>query len=59
MDNYNTVLDYFKNAEKPVKAGEVAAATGLEKKDVDKVMTKLKKESMIVSPKVCYWEIKK
>jgi len=59
MENYDTVLDYFKKAEKPVKAGEVATATGLEKKEVDKVMTKLKKELLIVSPKSCFWEIKK
>ncbi|MDW7649995.1 MAG: FaeA/PapI family transcriptional regulator [Bacillota bacterium] len=59
MDNYESVLDYFAKAEKPVKAGEVAAATGIDKKEVDKVMKTLKKEEKIVSPKACYWEIKK
>lgn len=58
MDNYEAILEFFKNAEKPVKAGEVAAATGIERKEVDKVMTKLKKEEKIVSPKHCQWEIK-
>jgi DNA-binding IscR family transcriptional regulator len=59
MDNYEAILDFFNKAEKPVKAGEVAAATGIDKKEVDKVMAKLKKEEKIGSPKACYWEIKK
>lgn len=56
MDNYETVLEYFNKADKAVKAGEVAEATGLEKKEVDKVMSKLKKEGKIVSPKHCFWQ---
>ena len=59
MDNYEVILDFFNKAEKPVSAGQIATATGIDRKEVDKVMTKLKKEEKIVSPKVCYWEIKK
>jgi len=59
MDNYEMIVEFFKNAEKPVSAGQIATATGIDRKEVDKVMTKLKKEEKIVSPKVCYWEIKK
>ncbi|HYF78443.1 MAG TPA: MarR family transcriptional regulator [Symbiobacteriaceae bacterium] len=59
MDNYEAVLDFFNKAEKPVSAGQIATALGIDKKEVDKVMTKLKKEEKIVSPKVCYWEIKR
>jgi DNA-binding IscR family transcriptional regulator len=59
MDNYEAVLDFFQKAEKPVSAGQIATATGLDKKEVDKVMAKLKKEEKIVSPKVCYWELKR
>ena len=59
MDNYEVVLEYFKNADKPVKAGDVVEATGLDKKEVDKIMAKLKKEGKIVSPKRCFWEAKK
>lgn len=59
MDNYEAILDFFSKAEEPVSAGQVAAATGIERKEVDKVMTKLKKEEKIVSPKKCYWEIKR
>ncbi len=59
MDNYEVVLGFFNKADKPVKAGEVATATCIDKKEVDKVMKKLKKEEKIVSPKACYWEINK
>jgi DNA-binding IscR family transcriptional regulator len=52
-------MDFFNKSEKPVSAGPIATATGIDRKEVDKVMTKLKKEGIIVSPKVCYWEIKK
>lgn len=59
MDNYEVIVEFFRNADKPVSAGQIATATGIDRKEVDKVMTKLKKEEKIVSPKVCYWEIKK
>jgi len=58
MDTYEVVLDYLKNSQKSVSAKQIAEATGLDRKDVDKVMTKLKKEEKIISPKVCYWELK-
>ena len=33
MDNYEVILEFFNQADKPVKAGEVAQATGIEKKE--------------------------
>ena len=52
------VLAAMEAAGKPMKAGEIATATGLDKKEVDKAMKVLKKEGKIVSPKVCYWQPK-
>ena len=52
------VLQTMKDASKPMKAGEIAKSSGLEKKEVDKAMKKLKADGAIVSPKVCYWEPK-
>ena len=57
MDNYELVLDFFTKAEKPASAGQVATATGVDRKEVDKAMAKLKKEAKLVSPKNCYWEL--
>ncbi|HSO85051.1 MAG TPA: HTH domain-containing protein [Draconibacterium sp.] len=52
------VLTALKAAGKPLKAGEIADATGLDKKEVDKAMKVLKTEGRIESPKVCYWQPK-
>jgi len=59
MDNKVKVLEIMKFAGKPLKAGEIAALSGLGSKEVDKAMKELKKEEKIVSPKVCFWEPKK
>jgi predicted transcriptional regulator len=48
----------MKAAGKPLKAGEIATASGLDKKEVDKAMKILKEQEAIVSPKRCYWEPK-
>lgn len=58
MDNYNKILGYFKKVGEPVRAGKVAEDTGIDRKEVDKVMKKLKAEELIVSPKHCFWEAK-
>jgi len=50
------VLDAMRQAGKPVSAGEVATATGIDRKDVDKAFAALKKEGAIVSPVRCKWE---
>lgn len=50
------VLEAMKNAGKALKAGEIAEAAGLDKKEVDKVMKTLKDEGAIESPKRCYWQ---
>ena len=52
------VLETLATARKPLKAGEIAEASGLDKKEVDKAMKVLKAEAKIVSPKRCYWEPK-
>ena len=59
MENYDVVVGFFTTSDKPVSAGQVADATGVDRKEVDKIMKKLKEEEKIVSPKKCYWEIKK
>lgn len=56
MEITRKVLEAIKKAEKPVNASEIVAATGLEKKEVDKAMTALKKTGEIVSPVRCKWE---
>jgi len=50
------VLKAMKDAGKPMSAGEVAAATGIDRKEVDKAFKELKAENAIVSPVRCKWE---
>ena len=50
------VLQAIKDAGKPVGAGEVAKAMGVDKAVVDKAFAELKKDDAIVSPVRCKWE---
>ncbi|AEH61044.1 putative transcriptional regulator, Crp/Fnr family [Methanosalsum zhilinae DSM 4017] len=56
MDNEQKILKAMKDAGKPLKSGEVAEMTGIDKKEVSKIINNLKKEGTIISPKRCYYE---
>ncbi len=45
----------MREAGKPMSAGEVAKTSGIDRKEVDKAFTQLKKENAIVSPVRCKW----
>ncbi len=45
----------MKKAGKPLKTQEIADMIGVDKKEVDKIVKKLKKEGKITSPKRCYY----
>lgn len=54
-DKIKLVLDAMKKAGKPVRTGDIAEATGIDKKEVTKIISKLKKEGKVTSPKRCYY----
>lgn len=56
MDTRESILNTMKDAAKPLSAGEVAQLSGIDRKEIDKEFTKLKKEGLIVSPVRCKWE---
>ncbi|RAU97341.1 transcriptional regulator [Paenibacillus sp. YN15] len=56
MSAKEQVLEAMKAAGKPVTAGEVEKATGLDRKEVDKAFKELKADNAIVSPIRCKWE---
>jgi DNA-binding MarR family transcriptional regulator len=58
METTELVLKTLAEAGKPLKGGEIAEIAGIDKKDVDNAIKKLKKEEKIVSPKVCYYQPK-
>lgn len=55
METKEQVIKAMKEAGKPVSAGEVATATGIDRKEIDKAFAELKKEGAIVSPVRCKW----
>ncbi|MBQ6219872.1 MAG: MarR family transcriptional regulator [Methanosphaera sp.] len=55
MDNKDKVIEAFRNSDDPLNATKVSEISGVEKKEVDKIMKELKKDETIISPKRCYW----
>lgn len=55
MNTENKILDVLKENPQPMSAGQLADATGIERKEVDKAMKVLKTNGRITSPKRCYW----
>jgi predicted transcriptional regulator len=49
------VLQAMKKAGKPLRPGDVAELTGLDKDEVSKAINALKKDGKVVSPKRCFW----
>lgn len=56
MENKALVLEAFQKSEVMLDANGVAAATGIEKAEVSKLIAKLKKEGLLTSPKRCFYE---
>ena len=54
-DNEQKVLEAIQNAGKPVRPGDVAQATGIDSKEVSKLIGSLKKKGKVISPKRCYY----
>ena len=57
MDAIEKVFDTIKTSPEPLNAGKIAELSGLDRKEVDKAMARLKTEGRIVSPRRCYWQV--
>ena len=53
------ILKTIKDSGKALKSGEIAALSGIDKKEVDKAIKVLKSENKIYSPKRCFYDIQK
>lgn len=51
------ILNTLKEVGKPLRPGEIAEKAGLDKKEVDQAIKKLRKEGKVVSPKRCYYSL--
>ena len=56
MSAKDKVLETMRTLGKPVSAGEIVKASGLDKAEVDNAFKELKKENAIISPMRCKWE---
>lgn len=54
-DAKELVLDAMKKAGKPVRPGDIAKMTGMDSKEVSKIIKELRKEGKVHSPKRCYY----
>ena len=59
MENKEKVIKAYADAGEPLKAGQIAELSGVDKKEVDKIIKVLKTEKTIYSPKRCFYQIKK
>lgn len=55
VSNEQTVLKAMKKAGKPVRPGDVAKETGIDSKEVSRIIRDLKVKGKVHSPKRCYW----
>ena len=49
------ILEAMKKAGKPVRPGDLAKITGLESKEISKIIKSLKNKREVISPKRCYY----
>jgi len=49
------ILTAMKKIGKPVRPGDIAEATGIDSKEVSKIIASLKKQELIDSPKRCFY----
>ena len=56
-DKEQIILEAMTKAGKPLRPGDVAKMTGLESKEISKIISNLKKRGKIFSPKLCFYAL--
>ena len=59
MEAKDAVLKAMEKSGKPMKGGEIAEASGVDKKEVDKLIKKLVAEGKVDSPQRCFYALVK
>ncbi len=54
-DVADPILEATRKAGRPLKSGEIAKSTGLDKKEITKALKLLKKEGRVVPPRRCHY----
>lgn len=58
LANKDIVLNIFKSSSKPLKPGDIATNSGIDSKEVSKIIKDLREEGKVYSPKRCYYALK-
>lgn len=58
MADKDKILEVFKTSDKPLRPGEIAEKTGIESKEVSKIIKELREQGKVHSPKRCYYALK-
>ncbi len=53
------IRDALESAGEPLRTGDIVEKTGLPKDKTSKVLTKMKKDGTIISPKRCFYSLPK
>jgi len=59
METNDLVFQTLASSKEPLKAGDIAEKTGIDRKDVDKAIKVLVASGKIESPKRCFFSAKK
>ncbi|RLD52888.1 MAG: transcriptional regulator [Bacteroidetes bacterium] len=59
MNKKDQILKSLEETGKPMRPGEITDKTGIDSKEVSKLIKELKTEEKIYSPKRCFYDIKK
>jgi len=59
MESKEAIIKAMEKAGKPMKGGEIADASGVDKKEVDKLIKKLVAEGKVDSPVRCFYALVK
>lgn len=58
MSSSDNILHVLKTSAVALKSGEISEKSGIDKKEVDKILKKLINDGVIISPKRCFYEFK-
>ncbi len=53
------IIQVLESSNEPLKSAAIAELSGIDKKEVGKIIKKLKVDGLIESPKNCFYQIKK
>ena len=51
------ILKAMKDADKPVRPGDIAKSLGVDSKEVSKAIKSLKEKGEVISPKRCFYSL--